>query len=866
MDGIIQKSSSDIQNLIDIKSVNSADILPQNPEVIVQARCQINQVHPLITEFNNPECFHRSSIPVLIFSQLFGIFPISRVSNKNPKMLNYNFKSFKTFYSIIVLMAIFYLAFKSVIILFETLTNVDGCSFDTEGIIGAGFSTTFYGSIFLQCLFFFMTPRKWIDLQIKWDDMEKKLNKSNQDPPKLSRKFNTISLIMLIMFIIEHTWWSINTQTPKENDKFCDALWVDVNSSNKFSIGLEEYFLLISGIYPAYIWNFTDIFIILVTFNNHENYWNQLRINYSILSNLVKETDNVLSPLIFLSIGHNFFFICLQLFIGVSDSNESDIVKIYRPFSFVFIVMRTIGVLFSAAKINDHSKNILPIIYQCPRSKYNNETKRLLEQLTCDEVALTGMNFFSITRQFMLTSLIDMMRETSSSQREKNIFNNVKVFSTNQEIFVKPKPFIEISSTDEMVNRLFKFSEVENSESFHQAIQPIIKMSQLFGFFPMSGNDSIYPETLYFNFKSFRVLYSAVILILLAGTFLRSFLYLISTWLQLNSCNSHTIGIVGAILGCVFYGSIFTEYLIFFYLPTKWIKLQQEWQLMEIQLNKFNNNCPKLRWKFNTITIVMILLSTIEHIRRIVEIMAMKEDPKFCDALWADRSPNNSTNKFVNLISNDKFVNMAEEIFLFVINIYTSYIWNFTDLFIMLVSTGLAERYKFLNNIVINTTIWNNHENYWDQLRICYGKLSKLVKNTDQVISPLIFISCTHYFFLICLQLLLWISRDDTVTFAAVFPFFSFGFMVFSTNAVMFSASRINDHSKKILPTVYECPSVEYTNEAKRLQDQMTSDDITLTGLNFFSITRNFMLAVAGTMVTYEIVLLQFSDPKKGVY
>lgn len=69
---------------------------------------------------------------------------------------------------------------------------------------------------------------------------------------------------------------------------------------------------------------------------------------------------------------------------------------------------------------------------------------------------------------------------------------------------------------------------------------------------------------------------------------------------------------------------------------------------------RFNNNSPKLRWKFNTITIVMILLSTVEHIRRIVEIMAMKEDSKFCDALWADRSYNNSTNKFVNFISNDK--------------------------------------------------------------------------------------------------------------------------------------------------------------------------------------------------------------------
>lgn len=55
--------------------------------------------------------------------------------------------------------------------------------------------------------------------------------------------------------------------------------------------------------------------------------------------------------------------------------------------------------------------------------------------------------------------------------------------------------------------------------------------------------------------------------------------------------------------------------------------------------------------------------------------------------------------------------------------------------------------------------------------------------------------------------------RDDTVTFASVFPFFSFGFMVFSTNAVMFCAARINDHSKIILPNVFKCPASKFTSE-----------------------------------------------------
>lgn len=52
--------------------------------------------------------------------------------------------------------------------------------------------------------------------------------------------------------------------------------------------------------------------------DNYEDYWCQLRINYSILSKLVKETDEIISPIIIVSFAHNFIAIILQLCIGIS--------------------------------------------------------------------------------------------------------------------------------------------------------------------------------------------------------------------------------------------------------------------------------------------------------------------------------------------------------------------------------------------------------------------------------------------------------------------------------------------------------------------------------------------------------------------
>ncbi|XP_044018888.1 gustatory receptor for sugar taste 64e-like [Aphidius gifuensis] len=93
-----------------------------------------------------------------------------------------------------------------------------------------------------------------------------------------------------------------------------------------------------------------------------------------------------------------------------------------------------------------------------------------------------------------------------------------------------------------------------------------------------------------------------------------------------------------------------------------------------------------------------------------------------------------------------------------------------------------------------------------------------------------------------------------------IYTFVSYCYIIGKIIAIALSASRINIESKEALPDIYLCQSSKFTDEAKRLQYQLTYDDIVFTGMNFFSITRNFILATVGTIATYELILVQLND------
>ncbi|XP_046685657.1 gustatory receptor for sugar taste 64f-like, partial [Homalodisca vitripennis] len=73
-------------------------------------------------------------------------------------------------------------------------------------------------------------------------------------------------------------------------------------------------------------------------------------------------------------------------------------------------------------------------------------------------------------------------------------------------------------------------------------------------------------------------------------------------------------------------------------------------------------------------------------------------------------------------------------------------------------------------------------------------------------------------------------------------------------------AALVHEESKKPLALLFCVPSDCYCGEVYRFQMQVTHDEVLISGCRFFSLTRSFMLTVAGTIATYEIVLLQLGS------
>lgn len=46
--------------------------------------------------------------------------------------------------------------------------------------------------------------------------------------------------------------------------------------------------------------------------------------------------------------------------------------------------------------------------------------------------------------------------------------------------------------------------------------------------------------------------------------------------------------------------------------------------------------------------------------------------------------------------------------------------------------------------------------------------------------------------------------------------------------------------------------------QIKRFVEEVSNDTIALSGMKFFFLTRKLVLSVAGTIITYELVLIQF--------
>ncbi|KAJ0181405.1 hypothetical protein K1T71_003490 [Dendrolimus kikuchii] len=215
------------------------------------------------------------------------------------------------------------------------------------------------------------------------------------------------------------------------------------------------------------------------------------------------------------------------------------------------------------------------------------------------------------------------------------------------------------------------------------------------------------------------------------------------------------------------------------------------------------------------------------------------------------------------------------------LQIQGTFIWNFADMFIICMSFYLTSRLNHVNKKLLAAQGKYLPETFWRGRREDYGRTTQLVRKFDEVISGIIFITFTNNLFSICYQLYNTLeyafnygikgteeysNHDQRISLlggyeAVVFYSYSLVFLIVRSTAVSLIASEVNSASMVPAPILYDVPSPVYGVEVQRFLDQVNGEKVALSGLQFFSITRGLLLNIAGTIVTYELVMFQFNIP-----
>ncbi|XP_068902836.1 gustatory receptor for sugar taste 64f-like [Tenebrio molitor] len=152
-------------------------------------------------------------------------------------------------------------------------------------------------------------------------------------------------------------------------------------------------------------------------------------------------------------------------------------------------------------------------------------------------------------------------------------------------------------------------------------------------------------------------------------------------------------------------------------------------------------------------------------------------------------------------------------IFAVVMSICNVFSWNFLDAFLIIMSIALTQKFEQVTSRVL----------------VAYN--TKLA-------------TCSH----------------KATTVESVYFSFSFGLLVLRTVAVTLFASNINDESTKSMSYLLSLNSDTYSSEIDRFVTQIHCQSVALTGNDFFTITRGLLFSMAGSIVTYELFLIQSNE------
>ena len=95
-----------------------------------------------------------------------------------------------------------------------------------------------------------------------------------------------------------------------------------------------------------------------------------------------------------------------------------------------------------------------------------------------------------------------------------------------------------------------------------------------------------------------------------------------------------------------------------------------------------------------------------------------------------------------------------------------------------------------------------------------------------------------------------------------VYFWYSLIFLIARIYVMIFIASSVHEESRKPLKFLREITSEGWCHETERFFQLFQKSCIAMSGKKFFHITRGIIITIAGSIITYELVLLQFGADK----
>uniref|UniRef100_A0A2A4JH60 Gustatory receptor n=1 Tax=Heliothis virescens TaxID=7102 RepID=A0A2A4JH60_HELVI len=389
--------------------------------------------------------------------------------------------------------------------------------------------------------------------------------------------------------------------------------------------------------------------------------------------------------------------------------------------------------------------------------------------------------------------------------------------------------------------------------TFQTAMRMILLIGQCFGLNPVQGINEKDASKLRFKLLSWRCLYTFISLI---GQFIMAF----ALFLSLIKETSSTVDTAS--------NFAFTTTILFFHIATKWPKLCMHIAKVE---SVDPNTDTKLGKKFHIAFFVVLTLALMEHILSELHgiSIALDCDP---DTPLYESYMKHSFQWLFALIPYSDFVGI---LFHFS-NLQCTFNWNFADVFVICMSMYLTVRLEQVNQRIIAAKDKNSPSSFWRTMREDYNRSVHLVRQVDKIIGGVVFISFASNLFFVCSQLLHTlaggikasqrckpeIGSDRRIFYGyehSIYFVFSFAFLVIRSLAVSLTAAKVHAASLEPAYALYDVSSANYCLEVERFLDQIHGDTVALSGLQFFHVKRGLVLTIAGTIVTYELVLMQFT-------